>query len=884
MKNAKPFILAAVFAVFALSACNNVVSTEKKKSTSKIVSGVSGVEGEAAVTVTSVRNKTLYVPTNTKDGQGNAMIGADPYAVYELRTDGKNSLLDLCVQPGANGYCRCIYQYEDNSQERIDARNVFGFESNVAYCPVDVYGSLAQLQVGIQLGDSTITNLVVANQDIPQDATTNPGFYVQAQRHQCYPSTDLTYLFDPEMMNPIESYDPRHVTNLNYYVTNAADTIRLFSLQSSLYAKSATWQGRAQFESFHCPTLMGYWDDTTSAGRGVALNSGLQAFSSAKYRDWFRGRWLNEVIFSQAADTSDVSANNAKGLVMHDPRPVKPSSSSYIKPESNSDPQYRQLSNNSRTNFHLSKFQTSLFSVPVSAMRFPDTSNTSQRCTSDDQKNCVRAAGVIGYGAPTEAKGTNPEACPDVALLPSGWTWKKLFQFIGTGPARVRVKESAADLKNGLGLFQLGTTLCNPGIKNDSSKTKDDLIYPECATRFSGLLCPKEPVKFVANNDGTQCLQESLCKGGSNDSGPAGAFKESGGCSQQCPFGQALDPTKKYCTSCKKVADGFSGYGSEIACDAGSGCQLNSFAVVRGGNTYCTPLNEFITGSHASLQNQKMFGGARPDEVIQSSSPAGTSGLSDRVFANQKMCVGFVDEYNQAGYHSTNPDYTAKAKAGRAGGLRQGSYAKYTEENALSGLDLYVRSGGYRETGTNWYKSDFLFLNSIWVDPFKVVNAIYAAIISPKPVCNGGDCSLANIKPVPGSTPADGPEKPRFTPGIGPISTNHIENEAIDSSGLYVFNDYLFVVTPETVLSDELFNGDGDLKKYWPSRIRSKEGCAALFANAATWGSLIDKASSATSSELKDCLINYKPLVSPTDLSGKSVNYPVCVPQAPLPQ
>lgn len=887
------FSLLGLSAFLALSACNNVVSTEKKKSTRKISGVVSGVEGEAAVTITSVRNKTLYVPANSKDSNGNTMIGADPYAVYELRTDGKNSLLDLCVQPGANGYCRCIYKYnDDNSQEIIDAKYVYAFESNIAYCPIDIYGSLAQLQVGIQLGDSQITNLVVANQDIPQDATTNPGFYAPVLRHQCYPNTDISYLFDPELMNPIESNDPRHVTNLNYYVTNAADAIRQFGLQSALYSKVKTYQGRAQYESFHCPTLMGYWDDTSSAGRSTAINSTLQSFSDAKYRDWFRERWLNEVIFSQASDSTDVLANNAKGLVMHDPRPVKPQAASpyFVKPDVNTDVQYRQLSNNSRTSFQLSKFQTSLFSVPVSSMRFPDASNSAQRCTTDDQKNCVRAAGVIGYAAPTEVKDSNPEACPDPALLPSGWTWKKLYQFVGHLPTRVRVKEVDSDTQNGLGLYQLGVELCNPGIKNDGSRYASDLIYPSCATKFSGLLCPSGS---VAKNDGLSCvIPNNPCKDANSvpNGGAIGAITADDGC-KECPFGQGIVPKTNssesdVCSTCK-VFESTRGPGSNYACKDANSCQPNSFPVSYAGKTYCRPANEFYTGVHASVQNSLM-GGAQSGEVVQNKvqqvNGSNDNILVDRVFDNQQMCLGYVDDYNQAGFSSSSPDFVAKARSGRAGALRKRSTSKwYTESNALAGLDLYTRVGIHRVADPTRYKSDFLFLNSIWVDPFKIIDAIFNAITTPKPTCNGADCTLGNVVSTNTATPTMGPEQPRFTSGPGPVATSHIDNEPIDSSGLYGFNDYLFVVTPESVSSDALFNGDGDLKKYWPRRIRSKESCEALFANSTSWADFVAKATNPNSPELQNCLIDYTPLVSPVDSSGQAVNFPVCVPQPPQP-
>lgn len=886
-------IMTALSALFTLSACNNVVSTQNKKVNRKILGGVSGLEGEAAVTLTSVRNKTLYVPSNTKDSNGNAMIGADPYAVYELRTDGKNSLLELCGQPGASGFCRCIYKYnDDSSQEIIDAKYVYAFESNIAYCPIDIYGSLAQLQVGIQLGDSQVTNLVVANQDIPQDATTNPDFYAPVIRHQCYPNTDIPYLFDPELMNPIESSDPRHVTNLNFYVTNAADAIRQFGLQSSLYSKAKTYQGRAQYESFHCPTLMGYWDDTSSAGRNVGVNSSLQTFSDAKYRDWFRSRWVNEIVFSQEIDSSDVQSNNAKGMVMHDPRPIMPGTAPpyFVKPDANTDGKYRQLSNNSRTSFHLSKFQTPLFSAPVSAMRFPQASNDSQNCKSADQKNCVRSEGVIGYAAPTVSKDSNPEACPDVTLLPSGWTWKKLYQFVGHLPTRVRVKEVDSDTQNSVGLYQLGVALCNPGIKNDGSRNTSDLIYPSCATRFAGLLCPSGA---VAKNDGLSCVvPTNPCKDANSvpSGGAIGAITADDGC-KECPFGQAIVPKTNpsesdVCSTCKTF-ESARGPGSNYACKDATSCQTNSFPVSYGGKTYCRPANEFYTGVHASVQNSLM-GGTQSGEVVQKQvqqvNGSNDNILVDRVFDNQQMCVGYVDDTNQAGFSSSSPDFVAKARSGRSGALRKQSSSKwYTNANALSGVDLYARVGIHRVADPTRYKSDFLFLNSIWVDPFKIIDAIFSAITTPKPTCNGADCTLGNVVSTNTATPTMGPEQPRFDSGPGPVATTHIDNEPIDSSGLYGFNDYLFVVTPETVSSDALFNGDSGLKKYWPRRIRSKESCEALFANSTSWADLVSMATNPNSLELKDCLIDYTPLVSPVDSSGAAVNFPVCVPQPPQP-
>jgi hypothetical protein len=333
--------------------------------------------------VSSGVNQNLSNP-NGGDGSSYTITGVydsqqSPGALFDVITT--DSQFDVFCT-GSYSPCVCEVKYDSPGiGEVINQGAVIYQESNLIRCQNVVQGGIGSFELKVlSTGTGNYSNSITINMSSGGFVNTTyadlslEDNYIDVKRFQCRKREFIPNPFSPNIVDPIQSEDPKLIYPFNYYTTNVSNS--LWALQSS---GTQNWE--------------------------CTLNP-----NATNTLQW----WANPVVFSAAACPGSNSFCSTEGELIYrrntlEGGKVKASPTSTAKGKK-------------RSSFSLSKIQYGVFNVPVRAAVGP--SNVSGAGSYE-----TSTFDVIGYASRSIPSVGGTSGCPTNVTIPSNAHWVKLWNF-----------------------------------------------------------------------------------------------------------------------------------------------------------------------------------------------------------------------------------------------------------------------------------------------------------------------------------------------------------------------------------------------------------------------------------------------------------------------
>ncbi len=387
-------MLASLTAI--LSSCTNI-NTGGKRSPSSTVS----LSNPAAGLGGSFQLIGVYSSQNAVGAEFD-MIGAD-------------SMFDqFCT--GTSGPCVCVYTYQSPGVgETVVQQAVRVQESDLLRCPNGVPSGINSFEVKILAnGSGDYSNAITVN--LSNSAFVNTAYVDLSSESAYQPVTRFQCRHREQIMNPlggggnlidpIQSEDPRLIYPFNFYTTNVAQS--LWGMQTN----------PAQD-----------WDCTLTPNHDSTLH-------------W----WANPYVFSSMTCSSGTGYDpfcNGDGELMYPLTQLFSDKVSMSVPLPNA---------KMRSSFFLAKQRYGVFDVAVTAPIAPGAFQLGQVATP-----AAGTFGTIGFAARTIPGAGGTSSCPNIALPPNA-QWVKLWNYAATNLESASFVTGSNTLSNAV--------VCNPASNN----------------------------------------------------------------------------------------------------------------------------------------------------------------------------------------------------------------------------------------------------------------------------------------------------------------------------------------------------------------------------------------------------------------------------------
>ncbi len=213
------FCIFAFSFVLILTSCTNLASLASRAPTSEITLADPTAAGGGAFTLTSV------LASQQSPGTMYDMVGAD-------------SQFDTYCS-GTNGPCACEYTYVSPGQGTVTDQGAVQYqESNLVRCLNVVPSGVASFDVKVVAnGSGDHSNSITVN--LASGGFTNTNYtdltkeeaYQQVKRFQCRKLAFIPNPMSPNLIDPIQSVDPKIIYPFNFYTSNVASS--LWQMQQS---------------------------------------------------------------------------------------------------------------------------------------------------------------------------------------------------------------------------------------------------------------------------------------------------------------------------------------------------------------------------------------------------------------------------------------------------------------------------------------------------------------------------------------------------------------------------------------------------------------------------------------------------------------------------
>ena len=352
-----------IFCFFAFSfalistSCTNLASLASRAPTSEITLADPTAAGGGAFTLTSV------LASQQSPGTMYDMVGAD-------------SQFDTYCS-GTNAPCACEYTYISPGQGTVTDQGAVQYqESNLVRCLNVVPSGVNSFDVKVvATGSGDYSNTITVN--LASGGFTNTNYtdlskeeaYQQVKRFQCRRLALIPNPMSTNLIDPIQSVDPKIIYPFNFYTSNVA---------------SSLWQMQQSSNQ--------NWD--------CSLTPTYDHVTNQRILHW----WSNPNVFSSSACT-DAFCNGDNELMY-------PQNSL----ESGKIPVTNIFANGKRrASFSLAKQSYGVFQIPVKAAVAPLSYVASNY-------------GTIGYAARPIPNASGVSTCPNITI-PSNASWVKLWNF-----------------------------------------------------------------------------------------------------------------------------------------------------------------------------------------------------------------------------------------------------------------------------------------------------------------------------------------------------------------------------------------------------------------------------------------------------------------------
>ncbi len=352
------FFFVLLFSSMILSSCNNIHMTKGTTPSTTILqsSPSSGMGGAFQLTGVYASQQAL--------GSVFDMIGVD-------------SMFDTYCT-GANGPCVCEYTYTSPGVGLTVVEEAVTYqESDLLRCNNAVPTGIASFEVRILAkGSNDNSNTISVN--LSSTAFVNTNFvdltseesFKPVSRFQCRHRESVPNPLSPNMVDPIQSEDPKLIYPFNFYTTNVAQS--LWSMQGT---------GNQEWDCTLTPTY----------------NYGMH---------W----WANPYVFSASTCSGTPFCNGDSELVY----PITQLSSDKVPASAGATAPNAKR----RASFYLAKQRYGVFDVALTAAIAPNTYTAG-------------TYGSIGFAARTIPQAGGTSACPNIPI-PSNATWVKVWNFAAT--------------------------------------------------------------------------------------------------------------------------------------------------------------------------------------------------------------------------------------------------------------------------------------------------------------------------------------------------------------------------------------------------------------------------------------------------------------------